>query len=285
MMFSCFNPEKTPGRRCEWKGGNLQDFTSLFNQARGTTYELEACLDAPQRGAPAPGLKQPEVLLIGRRGERSMVIERKQVVAESYALHHGNLHVLYDMIPEALAPHFGDALYALELWDASLQGKRKREVQEAAREIADHVVANLEGVKGGAVISGHQPFPWRFGRVPAHARDDNAPEVGIGVEIHGSGDLSGEPQALLRQVEEAYAETKRVLERRLAEAWPKFLAYQDHFKVVVLEFYGDRSLLDEDDAKRMVGEVGLPALIDEVWVARPEWVSEWDYKIGYDRSR
>lgn len=284
-MFSCFNPDKTPGHRCEWKGGNLQEFVSQYNRKGGTTYVLAECLDAPKPGAQQPGLKQPEVLLRGGRGERPMVIERKQVVAESYALPHGNLHVLYEMVPESQAPHFGDALYALEVGDVSLRGRRKREVQAAAREMASYVIANLDGVKRGTVVGGRHPFPWTFGRVPAHARDDDALEVGVGVKVHGSGDLFGEPRALLRQVEEEYAETKGVLERRLAEAWPKFLTYQDLLKVVVLEFYGDRSLLDEDDAKRMVAEVELPALIDEVWVAKHDWVSEWDYEIGYERVR
>jgi hypothetical protein len=284
-MFSCFNPEKTPGRRCEWKGGNLRDFAREFNRSRGTDYELEECLDAPKPGTPSLAIKQPEVLLKGRRGERPMVIERKQVVAESYAMHHGNLHVLCDMIPEALAHHFGDALYALELDDGSLRGKRKREVQAAALEIVGHVIANREGVRGGAVIGNRHPFPWRFTKVPAHARDDNAPEIGIGVQIHSSSATASEPQALLRQVEEAYGETKRVLEQRLAEAEPKFLAYRDLLKILVLEFYGDRSLLDEDDAMRMVQEAKLPALIDEVWVAQPVWVSEWNYEIGYERVR
>lgn len=153
-MFSCFNPDKTPGRRCEWKGGNLQEFASQYNRECGTTYVLAECLDAPKAGAQQPGLKQPEVLLRGGRGERPMVIERKQVVSESYAIHHGNLHILYEMVPESLAPHFGDALYALEIGDESLRGRRKREGQAAAREITGHVVSNLEGVKGGAVVGG-----------------------------------------------------------------------------------------------------------------------------------
>jgi hypothetical protein len=284
-MFSCFNPDKTPGRRCEWKGGNLHDFVRQFNDSRGTTYQLAECLDTHQPNIPSPGLKQPEVLLKGRNDERPMVIERKQVVAESYAIHHGNLHVLYKVIPEALARHFGDALYALDIADASLQGKRKREVQAATDEIVNHVVANIESVKAGAFVGSQRPFPWRFGRVPDQMRADNSPEAGIGVQIHESNSQVDNPQAILRQVEEAYAETKMMLERRLTEAAPKFIAHQDHLKVVVLEFYGDCNLLDEDDAKRMVTAVGLPALIDEVWVAQHEWISEWDYEIGYERVR
>jgi hypothetical protein len=282
-MFSCFNPDKTPGHRCEWKGGNLQDFAYHFNQSRGTTYRLEACLDAPTPGVPSPRLKQPEVLLKGRCGERPMVIERKQVAAESYAVHHGNLHILYDMIPEAVMPHFGDALYSLELNESSIEGKKKREVQEAAREITKQVLVNQQRVKSGAAVGNSQPFPWRFGRVPEHARPDNAPEMGIGVDVHGSDFFSSGPQTILRQAEEAYASTKKILEKVLRDTELKFANYQDHLKVLVLEFYGDGNLLTDDDAKKIVAELELPASINEVWVAQQDWISEWGYEIGYKR--
>jgi hypothetical protein len=284
-MFSCFNPDKTLGGKCEWKVGNLQDFVRQFNETRGTSYVLEECLDTPKPSITSPNLKQPEVLLKSLLGERKMVIERKQVVAQSYAAHHGNLHVLYEMIPEALMPQFGGALYSLELNESSIKGKKKREVQEAAREITKQVLANRERVMTGASVGSSQPFPWRFGRVPEHARPDDAPEMGIGVDVHGSDIFSSDPQTILRQIEEAYAGTKEILERVLGDAELKFAAYQDHLKVVVLEFYGDRNLLDEGDAKKMVAEMELPASIDEIWVARHNWVSEWNYEIGYERVR
>lgn len=284
-MFSCFNPDKTPGRRCEWQGGNLRDFTRRFNRSRGTTYALEACLDVTPPGVPSSGIKEPEVLLKGRSGERPMVIERKQVVAESYARHHGNLHVLYDLVPDALMPRLGDALYALEVSDGVLRDKRQKEVRAAAREIADAVIADIDAVRGGARVGGPRPFPWRFGRVPPHAREEGAPEVGIGVQVHGSAVTFDEPAVFLRQSREAYAETKAVLERLLADAALKFVTYADHLKVVVLEFYGDTDLLGEEEVKMMVGEVELPALVDEVWVARQEWISGSEYEVGYERVR
>jgi hypothetical protein len=284
-MISCFNPDKTPSGKCEWKGGNLQDFVRQFNEMRGTSYVLEDCLDIPTPGITSPNLKQPEVMLKGLRGERKMVIERKQVVAQSYAAHHGNLHVLYDMISEALMLQFGGALYSLELNESSIQGKKKREVQEAAREITKQVHANRERVMTGASVGSTQPFLWRFGRVPEHARPDNAPEMGIGVDVHGSDIFSSDLQTIVRQIEEAYAGTKEILERVLGDAELKFAAYQDHLKVVVLEFYGDSNLLTDDDAKKMVAEAELPASVDEVWVARQDWISEWDYEIGYDCLR
>lgn len=85
-------------------------------------------------------------------------------------------------------------------------------------------------------------------------------------------------------MEEAYAETKGVLERVLADAAQKFVTYGNHLKIVVLKLDGDTGLLGEDDVKRMVEEAELPALIDDVRVARHEWTSERDY-VGYERVR
>ena len=183
-MFSCFSPEKTPGSRCEWMGGNLKHFVRQFNEARGTTYELEQCLDVPAPGPQSITSKQPEVLLKGHLEERPMVIERKQVIAESYAIHHDNQHVLFDLIPRELAPHFGDALYCLEVSDVGLQGKRKRDVRVAAGSITERIIADQERVRSGAVIGDSEPFPWSFRRVPDHPRDDDAPDRGVGVQIH-----------------------------------------------------------------------------------------------------
>ncbi len=147
------------------------------------------------------------------------------------------------------------------------------------------VIAGRQGVRGSAAIGDDRPFPWRFGRVSEQSREENASETGVGVHVHSSNDLDDDPQGAVRRVEEAYAETKKVLEQRLAEGALKFVTYPNCLRVVVLEFYGDRSLLDEDDSKRMLAEVELPALIDEVWVAQHDWISAWDYEIGYERAR
>ncbi len=91
-MFSCFNPNKRPGPKCEWQSGNLRVFVKQFNEDRGTTYDLKECLDVAACGASSSldnsaHDKQPEVLVTGSQGEQPMVIERKYVVSESYAKH------------------------------------------------------------------------------------------------------------------------------------------------------------------------------------------------------
>lgn len=283
-MFSCFNPNKTPGGKCEWREGHLQEFVRQLNQDRGTTYQLAECLDVPTPGKPMLGDKQPEVLVIGMH-EQPMVIERKQVVSQSYAKHHANQHLIYDTIPELLAPHLSGALYLLEIEDSSLLEKTKLTLQTEALQIVDQVKANLRSIIDGQSIADSTPFPWRFGVVPESLRDDSAPTAGIGINIKSKSIFDQEPSDALRFIELARTEYRELVEYCLTEAEPKFRNYSNHRKVVLLEFYGDRWLLDEDDMREIVAKAQLPSLIDEVWMAVPEWVSESDYEVRYEQVR
>lgn len=281
-MFSCFNPDKRVGPKCEWQGGNLRNFVKQLNETRGTSYALKGCLDVAACGTSFVRDKQPEVLVTGSQGEQPMVIERKQVVTESYAKHHANQHLIYETIPKILLPHLNGDLYALEINDCDLRDKPKRKVKAEAEAIADHVLARRGLVVQGNAIAGNKPFPWQFGRVPPIDRDESMPGAGIGVNIKTGGIFSRKSASLINHTR---AEYKGLVQRLLTQAAPKFETYFSHLKLVVLEFYGDFWLLDEDDAREIVSEVTLPPLIDEVWNTIPEWVSESDYEIGYERIR
>lgn len=281
-MFSCFNPNKRVGPKCEWQGGNLRNFVKQLNEDRGTTYTLRECLDVAACGTSSARGKQPEVLVTGSQSEQPMVIERKQLVSESYAKHHANQHLIYETIPAVLLPDLNGDLYTLEIDDSDLRDKPKRKLQAEAEEIADHVLARRGLVVQGQAIAGNEPFPWQFGRVHAIDRDESMPDIGIGVNIKTRDVFS---RSRLSLIEQTRAEYKELADLRLAEAAPKFETYLDHRKVVVLEFYCDWWLLDEDDARQIVSEGILPPLIDEVWITIPEWVSESDYEIAYERVR
>jgi len=281
-MFSCFNPNKRVGPKCEWQGGNLRNFVKQLNKDRGTTYALKECLDVAECGTPSARDKQPEVLVTGSQSEQPMVIERKQVVSESYAKHHANQHLIYETIPEVLLPHLNGDLYALEIDDCDLRDKRKYKLQAEAQAIADQVVEKISAVIQGVAIAGDKPFPWQFGRVHPIDRDESTPDAGIGVNIKTRSIFSTNRLSLIEQTR---AEYKELVQRRLAEAAPKFETYLDHRKVVVLEFYCDWWLLDEDDAREIVNEITLPPLIDEVWMTIADWVSESDYEVAYERVR
>ncbi len=96
-------------------------------------------------------------------------------------------------------------------------------------------------------------------------------------------DLKPEESRLV--IDKARNDCREILVRRLSEAEEKFRAYRDHLKVVVLECYGPWWALDENDVAIFLSQEALPPLIDQIWVAIQDWVSEWDYEIGYKRLR
>jgi len=190
--------------------------------------------------------------------------------------------LIYETIPEVLLPHLNGDLYALEIDDCDLRDKTKHRVQAEVLQIADYVLARLGLVVQGHEIAGEEPFPWQFGRVHAIDRDESMPDTGMGVHIKTRNVFS---RYSLSLIEETRAKYKELVDLRLAEAAPKFETYLDHRKAVVLEFYCDWWLLDEGDARQIVSEGILPPLIDEVWITIPEWVSESDYEVAYERVR
>jgi|ERR1041384_3550782 hypothetical protein len=284
-MFTCFNPNKHPGPKCEWVEGNLRRFVERFNQLNGTTYELAECLDIPNPNRPFSATKQPEVLVIGNRSEQPMVIERKQVVTESYARHHANQHLLHETIPSLLATHFVDDLYVLSIDESSLENKTKAAIQAEALQIAGMVLDEIDSIRSGRTISRRRPFPWVFGRCIEALRDENAPKTGIGIYISSKDILDLKPEESRLVIDRARNNCREILVRRLSEAEEKFKAYRDHLKVLVLECYGPWWALDENDIAIFLSQEALSPLIDQIWMAVQDWLSEWDYEIGYKRLR
>ena len=66
----------------------------------------------------------------------------------------------------------------------------------------------------------------------------------------------------------------------------KFTRYANHLKILLVQFYGESSdLLSDEDIKGIVLSAQMPEMIDQVWVAREEWVGEYEYDIAWDRVR
>ena len=70
------------------------------------------------------------------------------------------------------------------------------------------------------------------------------------------------------------------------KASEKFGRHEDCLKVFLVQFHGDGSFfLDDADLIQIVEEAQLPSLIDQVWIALQDWVSEYDYQITWQRVR
>jgi hypothetical protein len=75
--------------------------------------------------------------------------------------------------------------------------------------------------------------------------------------------------------------TVAAMERELAAAAAKFTGYETVRKLVLLYFYGDQ--LEEEDIPPLLDRIAVQQIIDEIWMAERDWVSEDDYDIGFKR--
>ena len=176
MIFSCFPPQE----KCEWY--HLRDFVGCYNSSRGTAYTLKACLDVEGRSD-----KEPELLLDAPK-EIPIVIERKSVVwpREEYFSDHRNEHDLYDLFLDrvrSLDNPFTDSAYQLTVNARTLKGKKKRDVERIAEQIADIVLSDRVTAKSPLGIGSREPILWRFRPLSRGERDETTPETGIGLVV------------------------------------------------------------------------------------------------------
>jgi hypothetical protein len=265
-MASVFSHYQQRGK-CEWNAG-LDEFIAHYNKRQETEYALSECLDVKRTGDRTE--QQPEVLVTDGRTGQQMVVERKSVVwPPTFLLQYQNGHEFAKTIGQSTKGHFQDCCYELRVSGKELNKLDQGTVRRFASEIGN-VIVQLDPSK--IPIRRSAPLQWVFRRAD---QDESKDRRGI-VVIHQDGlmleDLHSEP---------AIAGTTTEMAKQLTQAAPKFFAYADARKVVLLDFYGDS--LSEDDIPPLLPRISIPACIDEIWMTKRDWVSEDDYEIGFAR--
>ena len=275
MVFSCLPPDTS----CEW--ASLRDFVGHYNGLHGTAYRRTACLDVEERNT-----KKPEVLLEAQ-GEIPIVIERKSIVwppgREYLADHHKSHQLLADLVrrlnlrdnPFTGSPH------QLTVKARDLKGKSQKQVARFAEEIADMVLSNPANAKSACGIASADPIKWRFRALSPDERDEIVPDTGIGIEVLED-ELSGSGDNHIG-IKEGYA---KEFNRWAENAAEKFAQYDDCRKLFLVQFFGESSVwLGDQEIVEIIESAHLPKMIDEVWVARQEWVSLNDFEIAWEHIR
>jgi hypothetical protein len=277
-MFSCLPPDNG----CEW--ADLREFVSRFNKLRGKAYYKSACLDKERRNT-----KEPEVLLEAP-GEDPIVIERKSIVwppGNEYLADHHKSHQLLDDFVRRLNQRdnpFTEFPYRLTVKARDLKGKGQREVARFAEEIADVVLSNPANAKSARGIGRPDPIPWRFRALSPHERDETIPSTGIGIEVWGDG--MSETRDIPYRIEEEKSGYAKEFNRWADNAAEKFAQYAHCRKLLLVQFFGDSSLwMGDEEIVEIIKAADLPKMIDEVWVARQDWVSLNDYEIAWEHIR
>ena len=271
MVFWCF-PSRS---KYEW--ADLRGFVAQYNAINGTAYERVACLDVETRDRKAPEL------LLESPGEIPMVIERKSVVwPRDYLSDHGNEHPLYALRPDALDGVFVDAAYQLTVDGNYLKGKRKKDVIGIVEEIARLVISNSVMSKNRLGIRSEIPIPWSFHPLEPQELDSSDSKVGVLVNI----DLpikSDEIFGIFGESSNAEAGYAEEFDRAAKGAAAKFEEYYNCRKILLVQFFGDDPLIMDEDIIQIIKSARLPNMINEVWLAQHDWISEDDYVVGWNR--
>ena len=254
-----------------------------YNSVYGKVYTRSKCLDVERRNT-----KEPE-LLLEAPGETSIVLEHKSVVWPTRHLaDHHNEHHLFGVFKhrlDLLGNPFKDSAYQLRISANALKGKRKGEVSRFAEQIAQVVLSDQPKAKSQCGIGVQKPISWRFRPLLPHERDETVPETDVVLEVRGTAE-SDELSEIFQGIERAKYGYTEEFERLAENATEKFARYADCMKLLLVQFHGDSSvMLPDEDIIGIIQSAQLPEMIDQVWLAHPDWVSEYDYEIEWDHVR
>jgi hypothetical protein len=254
--------------KCEWFGGGLAEFVSQYNRDCGMGYSLTECLDIGRVGGATP--KKPEVLVTDVATGKQMVIERKSVVwPPKYILIHKNGHDFAETIGELTRGMFHGLCYQLTVSAKQLEPLDNRRTIEIARDISSAIV---HLTPSDLPVRRSVPINWVFRRASVH---EHGERKGI-VVVHEGGSIF---DRILN--DSARKGTAAAIQAALAAASAKFNEYPDARRVVLLDFYGDG--LFEDDIPPVLKSLAIPPNVDEIWMTKPDWISEDDFEIGYEQ--
>ena len=275
-MFSCL----PHNNRCEWC--NLVGFVDQYSELHKKKYRP---LEFPERVN--RNSKEPEVLLEAEGDKTRVVIERKSIVQQSrdrYMADRGNEHFLWRCFVrqlKSLGCDCSDAPYCLEINERDLSGKRKRDTLGIAEHIARDVSLNWSKAKSRSGINSKEPIPWRFRALSPGERDFDVPESGVGMTTYLKSEFSS-PE----EIEKEKLGYIKEFEHQAVKAADKFDRYAKCRKLFLVQFFGDTlDGIDDEDIVEITQSARLPEAIDEVWVAREEWVGLNESEIRWEWIR
>ena len=273
MVFWCFPPTI----KCEWS--DLRHFVDHYNATHGKSYTRKACLDVEIRDRKAPEL------LLESPGETPIVIERKSVVwPPEYLSSHSNEHQLFQHVVRPLADAFRCGAYELTVRADYLKGKSKSVISNLAEQIIREVLSDSANARMRRGIRGSGLIPWSFRPLASEELDTSESLTGIRVSFTEPVKFDDPPE-ILEDSNEARAGYARKFESAAKGAAGKFEEYSECLGILLVQFHGDDSFLEDEDIIQVIKSAQLPDVVDQVWLAQHDWVSEDEHMVAWDRVR
>lgn len=268
MIYHCLQSSS----KCEWS--DLRGFVDSYNEANGTAYKREICLDVENSSG-----KEPEVLLEAT-GEAPIVIERKSVVwPQNFGSDHNNEHhlraLIFSRLNSAESP-FTDSVYKLVVNENSLKERKQSQVGQFAEDIVRAIKSDLPVAKSRRGIKCKEPIPWCFRPLLPSERDENTPKSGVSVIVKGDWYFGDESGRISEENKEAKAGYSEALDKVVNQAAEKFAGYEHCLRLLLVQFFGSSSnWFMDDDVIELIQSAKLPEPIDQVWVAQEDCEIAW----------
>ena len=245
-------------------------FVAYLNQLEGSRFTLRASLDRLHRNSP-----RPEALYSDSGNGAELVIECKSVVwPRDYAARHRNDHIIADALTKELRK-LADAL-PLSI-DLELAPRMSRdELLAFAREVSDAVRSGINSVLAGRAIGSRKGGrPWTCFLDPEDRDPDfDDPATGLIVRWTQPGIVS--PENLPGKLA---CEIQRLFHATVA----KFCSYPKARGILLLDPYGSIRYTGDWWWARALKTVPVPAEIAEVWLARFDWVTDFEEGWMFER--
>ena len=278
MMFPCL----PVGNEHEWC--ILRGFVGQYSEHQGKVFRVVGFPERDNRNT-----KEPEVLLEVLGEDTHVAIERKSIVPTTdhrYMANHRNGHHLFDCFLKELDSHgcdYSDTLYRLTVHQRDLNERKQQEIPNIAGELASEVIRNWYTIDWNSwCLRGETPISWDFRTVPPEERDFIDPDSGIIYTIGLENTLLESPM----RIEEKRLAYAQEFERQAIRAADKFAKYADHRRLLLVQFFGETlGGVGYEEVLEMIKSGSLPMAIDEVWVARQEWVGPDESEIVWERAR
>ncbi len=256
-------------------------FVAHINRLDGSTFSFVRCLDHPspaKTGLEPSGAienkSEPETLYQDGNSHARLVVERKTVVWPlDYAARHQNDHRIARVLLEELRDLADQQGMTIRLEPAHKM--KRNEVSRFAHEIAASIRRSIQAIRNGQIVSSEKPgLRWSCYFDPYRAVSDE-PLTGLIIRwVLPATDVTPDelPSAFTKHVQKLFA-----------SAVKKFRGYSDARRVLLLDPHGDVRYTDGWWWRSVLKTVPVPAMIPEVWLARYDWITDYDQGWEFER--
>lgn len=173
--------------------------------------------------------------------------------------------------------------YEFSFNEKFLSSHTKKQIKDNVKEVFEIIIGKIDLLRSGKKLKGQYPFPWKIFKTMSRLISEGTPETGVVVySMPDEWDDGSDIAALNKKISGDKYSFSEALENAISDAKKKFQRYPNAKRLLIVTFYGDSDLRDEE-LITIIQETEIPSCIEEVWCTYHEWMTEWEYELNWRR--